>query len=308
MDRKIVIAGGSGFIGQYLADFFIAKGYDIVILSRAETSTANNGVRYVKWDGATLSGDWAKELDGATALINMAGRTVNCRYNDENKRQIMDSRVNSTRALGAAIATCKQPPQVWLNSSSATIYSDTRGDMPANDEYSTRIGDDFSMTVCKTWEKTLMEQVTPHTRKIALRIAITLGDGSALTPLKRLAQFGLGGTQGGGDQWFSWVHVSDLAASIDFLINKPTAEGAYNIAAPKPLTNRDFMRTLRRIVGMPIGLPMPKFLLEFGARFILHTQTELVLKSRKVVSRRLPEAGFNFQFTEVEAALKDILK
>lgn len=308
MKKKIVIAGGSGFIGQYLASFLEAKGYSVTILTRSKASAAEGSVKYCYWDGETL-GDWAKELDGAFGLINMAGRTVNCRYSPENKEQIMESRLRSTRVLGEAIAQCEVAPEVWVNSSSATIYNDTRRESAANDELSTNIGSDFSMRVCKAWEKELWDAPTPSaTRKIAARIAITLGDGSALEPLAKLTKLGLGGAHAGGKQFFSWIHIHDLANGLLHVMESPTSIGVYNFAAPNPVTNAVFMATLRSVLNVPFGLPLAKWMLTLGAWAIMRTETELLLKSRKVISRRLPEEGFAFEFVDVEEALKDILK
>lgn len=302
--NKIIIAGGTGFLGEYLARHFVAQGKEIVILSR-KARPSKDGVSYLAWDGKTL-GAWQTALEGAQAVINLAGRTVDCRYTAENKRQIMDSRVDSTRILGEAIAACKNPPKVWFNSSTATIYNDTRDDAPANDENSENIGNDFSMTVAKEWERALNEANTPHTRKIALRISIVLGKGGgAVVPLLALSRFWLGGAQGAGSQWFSWVHIKDVARSIDFLLADDSLQGVFNIAQPEPMRNRDVMRALRRAVGRSWGLPMPAFLLRLGAIFI-RTEAELVLKSRKVVSSRLPQAGFSFKYENLDEALREI--
>jgi uncharacterized protein len=302
--NKIIIAGGSGYLGQYLAEHWVQQGKEIIILSRSARPT-KNGITYLAWDGKTL-GAWQTALEGAQALINLAGRTVDCRYTAENKRQIMDSRVDSTRILGEAIAACTNPPKVWFNSSTATIYNDTRDDAPANDESSQNIGSDFSMTVAKEWERALHESDTPNTRKIALRISIVLGKGGgAIVPLLALSRFWLGGAQGGGNQWFSWVHIEDVARSIDFLLADDTLQGVFNIAQPEPMRNKDVMRALRRAVRRSWGLPMPAFLLRIGAIFI-RTEAELVLKSRKVVSSRLPKAGFSFKYENLDEALREI--
>lgn len=304
---KIVLAGGTGFLGDYLAQYFTAQGKEVVIFSRSKRQKAPKNVRYAVWDGERL-GDWAKELEGAQALINLAGRTVDCRYTEENKRQIMESRTRSTRVLGEAVAACAVPPAVWFNSSTATIYNHTRLDQPANDEFSTNIGSDFSMTVAKEWERVFNEANTPQTRKIALRISIVLGKGGgAMTPLLRLAKLWLGGTQGSGKQAFSWVHIEDVARSIDFLLQRSDLSGVFNIAQPQPVSNDEFMRALRQAVGRSWGLPMPKILLRFGA-VLIRTEAELILKSRNVVSRRLKEAGFRFKYDNLTDALNEIVR
>lgn len=304
--RTLIIPGGSGFLGIYTAKYFVQHGWRVIVLSRSAAAD-KDGIQFLQWDGKTL-GDWAKCFEGADAVLNLAGRTVNCRYTEENKRQILDSRVDSTRVLGQAIAACQTPPKVWLNSGSATIYMDTRGDLPANDEYSNRIGDDFSMGVCKTWEKTFNEAITPHTRKIILRTAITLGKGGgAAEPMIKLAKWHIGGAQASGNQFVSWLHVEDFARMVEFLIEHTELSGVFNCAAPNPVTNQQFMRSLRQAVGVSWGLPTAKWMLKLGAALIMKTEVELVLKSRKVVSKRFAEAGFKFKYEHVEDAWKEIL-
>jgi hypothetical protein len=301
---KIIIAGGTGFLGQYLAAHFLAQGKAVFILSRKAQAT-RNGLTYLAWDGRTL-GAWQAELEGAQAVINLAGRTVDCRYTAKNKKEIMDSRIDSTRVLGEAIAACQNPPAVWFNSSTATIYKDTRGDAPANTEDSQKTGGDFSMGVAEAWEAAFFSPNLPNTRRVALRISIALGKGGgAVVPLLALAKYWLGGTQGDGNQWFSWVHIADVAAVIDFLLLRDDLAGAFNIAQPNPISNRDLMAALRRATGRSWGLPMPAFLLRIGA-VIIRTEAELILKSRKVVSSRLPDAGFVFQYDDISQALKQI--
>lgn len=302
---RLVIPGGSGFLGHYLAHYFNKKGWEVYVLSRRLQPNQRN-IQFLEWDGKTL-GDWIKIIDGADAIVNMAGRTVNCRYNAVNKKQILDSRIDSTKALGQAIAQTKHKPKLWINSSSATIYQDTRGNTPANDEYNGQVGDDFSMNICKAWEKEFMANDLSATRRIVLRTAIVIGKepGGALEYLINLTKFWLGGTQGRGRQYISWIHLQDFGQLIDFLINNEHISGVINAAAPTPITNQKFMAALRGAVGRSWGLPLPKILLEIGAVFI-GTQTELVLKSRKVISKRLEEEGFQFEFETIEAAFKDI--
>jgi len=304
---KLIIPGGSGFLGLYLAKFFNQKGWEVFILSRSAARKSEYAT-FVQWDGKHLD-KWTSVLEGADAVVNMAGRTVNCRYNEENKRQILESRLDSTQIIGKAIAACQDPPKVWINSSSATIYKDTRGDTPPNDEFSERIGDDFSMTVCKKWEKAFSEAAVGACRKIALRTAIVIAKepGGALEYLIKLTKTFLGGTQGMGEQFVSWVHLYDFARVVDFLIAHEEMEGVVNCAAPNPVTNETFMRKLREACGRSWGLPMPAWLLEVGAVFI-RTQTELILKSRKVVSKRLPDAGFKFDYPTLDAAFEQICK
>lgn len=302
---KLIIPGGSGFLGLQLARHFVAKDWTVYILSRQQKKSEGK-IHFLNWDGKTL-GAWAKEIDGADVIVNMAGRTVNCRYNDSNKKQILDSRIDSTRILGEAVAQATNQPKVWINSSSATIYQDTRGTLPANNEYDGKIGTDFSMNICKAWEKEFTEAPCDSVRKIALRTAIVIGKepGGAMEYLMNLSKLWLGGTQGSGQQFVSWVHLVDFGRVIEFLIEKEHISGIVNCAAPNPVTNQTFMKELRLAVGRSWGLPMPKFLLEFGAIF-LRTQTELVLKSRKVVSKRLEEEGFQFKYPTIQAAFEEI--
>ena len=302
---KLIIPGGSGFLGLQLARHFGAKGWMVYILSRQEKKSEGN-IRFLSWDGKTL-GAWAKEIDGADAIVNMAGRTVNCRYNKTNKKQILDSRIDSTRILGEAVAQATNKPKIWINSSSATIYQDTRGTLPANNEYDGKIGTDFSMNICKAWEKEFNAAPSDTVRKIALRSAIVIGKepGGAMEYLINLSKLWLGGTQGGGQQFISWVHLKDFGRVVEFLIEQEHIFGVINCAAPNPVTNQTFMKELRNAVGRSWGLPMPKFLLALGAVF-LRTQTELVLKSRKVVSKRLEEEGFQFEYSSIQTAFKEI--
>ena len=302
---ELLIPGGSGFLGMQLARYFSEKNWKVRVLSRKKRTAIDN-ISFLQWDGKT-SGDWANAVETADVIVNMAGRTVNCRYNEKNKRQILDSRIDSTRILGQVIAQAARQPKVWINSSSATIYEDTVGDLPANDEYEGQIGSAFSPGICKAWEKEFEKADTPDVRKIALRTAIVIGKepGGALEYLINLTKLWLGGTQGKGDQFISWVHLRDFARVIEFLIEKVSISGIINCAAPNPVSNKTFMALLRQNVGRSWGLPMPVFLLEIGA-FFLSTQTELILKSRKVVSKRLEEEGFVFEFNTLEEAFKEI--
>lgn len=289
-------------MGQHLAGYFRARGHRVVVLGRGAAS----GPDYVRWDGRT-HGAWASELEGADALINLAGRIVDCRYTTANKREIIASRVDSTQVLGAAVAACAVPPRVWLNSSTATIYADTVGEQPANTEAAGRIGEGFSVEVARAWEAAFAACPAPATRKVALRTAIVLGsDGGAFPVMARLARRGLGSPQGNGRQWMSWLHITDFCRAVDFLLHKPTAAGAFNLCAPQPLTNRDFMALLCQQLRPWLRLPQPEWLLEIGA-FVLRTETELILKSRKVSPQRLLELGFQFEFPTCEAAMKELL-
>jgi len=307
--RKIVLAGGSGFLGQLLVNWFDQLNYEVVVLTRqcgAKTAPA----RAVAWDGKTL-GDWAHELDNCTALVNLAGRSVNCRYHTRNRRAILASRVDSTRVLGQAVRECARPPKVWLNSSTATIYKHSY-DRPM-DEVSGSIGgspeakDLFSVDVAKAWEQAFQEAVAPRTRKVILRTAMVFStrQGTVYRVLRRLARCGLGGAMDNGRQYVSWLHHTDFCGAIQWLIERDNFVGVVNLAAPQPLSNREMMQIIRAACHAPIGLPANRWMLEVGA-FMLRTETELIIKSRRVVPARLAEAGFQFCFTDLATAVQDL--
>jgi uncharacterized protein (TIGR01777 family) len=297
---KIILAGGTGFIGQHLADHFIAKGDEIIILSRSN-KPGKDRLRFVQWDGKTL-GDWKNEIDGADVVINLAGRSINTRYTEKNKKEVLESRINATHIIGEAIKLCKNPPKLWMNMSSATIYENSETE--PQDEFSGKIGDDFSMNVCKAWEKTFYNEVVPDTRKIVARLSIVLGDdGGALKPFQNLAKFGLGGKMGSGKQMMSWVHIDDVVGAIDFLIHHETLSGIFNITSPNAISNKEFMRTLRKAAHMPIGIPSAEWMIKIGA-FIIGTESELILKSRWSVPKKLLDAGFEFKYPDINYLLE----
>lgn len=306
---KIILAGGSGFLGGELAKHFSALGWQVVILTRSPKSRTD-GVREVAWDTKSL-GDWAQELEGATAVVNLTGRSVDCRYTAKNRRDIMDSRVNSTRVVGEAIAQCKTPPRVWLNSSTATVYTHTFGkphDESSQDMDSAMDAKDaFSVEVAQAWERTLDEAETPKTRKVALRTSMVLGLGrnSVFPVLRRLTKLGLGGRQGSGNQFVSWIHVEDFCRAIEWIIAHDDLAGPVNQCAPNPLPNREMMKIFRDLCGMPIGLPATEWMLEIGA-FFLRTETELIFKSRRVVPGRLLGSGFKFKFEHFKSAIENL--
>jgi hypothetical protein len=330
-NKKIILAGGTGFIGQEMTKYF-GKDNKIIILTRQIKNVKTNrndydsltdadleNVRYVKWDavpedqtgtvekpaGRSKSSDaWINELNGADLIINLAGKSVNCRYNEKNKNAIFDSRTNAVKAIGDAIRKCKLAPSLWINSSSATIYRHAM-DRP-QDEYTGEMHDDFSVQVCKRWEKTFYDQLTPNTRKVALRMAITLGPGGILIPFFNLLKFGLGGRQASGKQMFSWVHIQDTCRMIEWIYDHKEIEGTYNCSSPNPVTNEEFMRILRRLTGHVIGLPAFKWMLQVGAP-IIGTELELILKSRWVVPKKILESGFQFKYPLLANALADIL-
>ena len=302
---RIVLAGGSGFLGKILRRSLSAAGNDVVTLTRTPRSSHE-----ILWDGETL-GKWVSQLEGALAVINLAGKSVNCRYTARNRKLIMDSRINSTRILGEAISKCARPPVVWLNSSTATIYKhslDRVMDEGCTDFRSTaEARDAFSVSVAQAWEKVLSDARTPQTRKTAMRTAMVLGteEETVFRVLRRLTRWGLGGTMGNGNQYVSWIHEDDFCHAIEWLITHETIEGPVNLTAPEPIPNREMMRTLRCICKRCHGLPAAAWMLEVGALF-MRTETELILKSRRVVPGRLLSSGFEFRFPTLETALCDL--
>lgn len=296
---KLVLVGGNGFLGRQLAAHFRALGYQVVSISRT-------GPGDVRWDARTL-GPWARELEGADLLVNLAGRSVDCRYTITNRRKILASRTDSTRVLGAAVAACARPPKVWLNSSTATIYADTQGAAPANTEAAGLIGEGFSVEIAQAWEAVFNAYAAPNTRKVALRTAIVLGaDGGAFPVMARLARLGLCTPQGSGRQWVSWLHVADFCRAVEFLAQAEAISGPVNLCAPHPLQNWEFNALLARAAQPLLRVPQPRWLLEIGA-FALRTETELILKSRKVYPERLLAAGFRFEYEQCAAAVRELL-
>lgn len=309
---KLVIPGGSGDVGAILRRWFLGRGDEVVVLSRSGFEA--EGCRVVTWDGRTL-GDWVAELDGADVVINLAGRTVNCRYNAENLKEMVDSRVESTAIIGEAIGLCVVPPRVWLQSSTATIYAH-RFDA-ANDEIDGILGGgepgspakwEASIAIAKAWEETLWAAETPGVRKVALRSAMTMSpdEGSVFGVLSSLTRRGLGGQLGNGRQYVSWIHEDDFARAIQFLVDEEV-EGAVNVCSPGPVPQQEFARAMREAWGVSFGLPATNWMIELGC-WAMRTESELVLKSRRVVPRRLEEAGFRFRYPEWGEASRDLVR
>ncbi len=300
--KKMIIAGGTGFLGTVLKNYF-QPDWEVVILTRGQTGF-RNGVLHVHWN-AKETGEWVKHLEGASVIINLNGKSVDCRYTENNKQLIYATRLNSTRVIGEAVRSLDNPPELWINAASATIYR--HAEDREMDEYTGEFGEGFSVDVCQKWEKAFKMARVPGTRKVAIRTGIVLGrNGGPFIPLRNMARFGLGGKQGNGRQYVSWLHEVDFARIIDFLIRNERCRGAWNVTAPNPLPNQQFMKAMRAAVGMPFGLPAPSWLLEMGARLI-GTETELILKSRRVVPARLREEGFVFRFAYVSEALHDLV-
>jgi uncharacterized protein (TIGR01777 family) len=300
--NKLIIAAGTGFLGQVLTSHFRDKFEEIVILTRGVSKT-NGNIKYVNWDAKTFSG-WEAALENGTVLINLTGKSVDCRYTKKNKKEILLSRIESTKILNNAVLKCANPPKHWLNSSTSTIYRFSLDKQM--DEADGEIGNDFSINVALSWEKSFFKTETPNTLKTALRTSIVLGkNGGAFIPLKTLAKIGFGGKQGKGNQFISWIHEEDFVNAIDFIIQKEMT-GTVNIVSPKPIPNSDFMQKLRKAIGIPFGIPINTFLLKIGS-FIIRTETELVLKSRNVIPKRLQENGFQFKFDTLEKAFKNLV-
>ena len=308
---KIILAGGSGQLGQLLARSFEGEGEDVVVLTRSHRVASG---RAVAWDGKS-AGDWEGEIEGSDVVVNLTGRNVNCRYTEANRREMLASRVESARAVGAAIARAASPPRVWLQMSTATIYAH-RFDAP-NDEITGLLGGSepgvpaywgFSIQIAREWEKAQADAATPRTRKVALRSAMVMSPdrGGIFDTLLGLVRHGLGGPAGTGEQFVSWMHHRDFLRAVKLLIVRGDIAGPVNLASPNPLPYREFMKALRDAWGIGFGLPATTWMLKVAA-FAMRTDTELVLKSRRVVPRRLLEAGFDFEFPDWSEAARDLV-
>lgn len=307
---KIVIPGGTGQVGTILNRALSAAGHDVTILTRRPRRPSE-----IHWDGASL-GPWAEVMNGSDVVINLAGRSVSCRYTSANMQAMMDSRVNSARVVGESIAAAAQPPRVWLQMSTATIYAH-RFDAP-NDEATGVLGGRepgvpdywaYSVDIAKAWEREQQQAETPHTRKVALRTAMVMSPdpGGAFDVLLRLARLGLGGPVAGGAQYVSWIHDGDFVRAVEFLTDRDDLTGPVNLAAPAPVPHRAFMRALRAAWGVPVGLPATKWMAQLGA-FALRSDTELLLKSRQVIPGRLLDAGFTFDRNQWPDAAQDLVR
>jgi uncharacterized protein (TIGR01777 family) len=308
---RIVLPGGSGQVGTVVARHFHAQGHSVVVLTR---NPAPAPWKTIRWDAESV-GPWSAEFENADLVLNLAGRSVNCRYTETNRRAIMDSRTKSTRIVGEAIRSCAHPPNLWMNASTATIYrhsfdrpmDETTGEFGGHEPGAPETWR-FSIDVASNWENAFFTSAAPRTRKIALRSAVVMNPdrGSAFDILLTLVRFGLGGASGSGKQFVSWIHDRDFVRSIEYLMAHQDLDGAINLASPNPLPNSDFMAALRKAWGARIGLPASEWMLAFGAIFI-RTETELVLKSRRVVPGRMLAHGFNFDFPDWPAAARDLV-
>ncbi|GAA0306710.1 TIGR01777 family oxidoreductase [Kineococcus aurantiacus] len=312
-----MLPGGTGQVGGVLRRALAARGDEVVVLSRHPV-TLEPGVRHVVWDGRTV-GAWAREVDGADAVVNLAGRTVSCRYTDANLRQMMDSRVESTRAVGEAVRRAQRPPRTWLQMSTATVYADSRSrgnDLPHDEAGGVLGGEEpdvplyweYSVRIARRWEEAQAAADTPATRKVALRTAMVMTPdrGGIFDYLSWMARLGLGGAVAGGGQYVSWIHGDDFVRAVEFLLEREDLDGPVNLSAPGPVPQREFMRTLRRAWGHRPGLPATRLMAEVGA-LVLRTDTELLLKSRRVVPGRLIESGFAFTHPRWRGAAIDLV-
>ena len=300
--KKIVIAAGTGFLGQVLSNYFKAFTSEIVVLTRGK-SQSKNGIQYVNWDAKNID-SWQNHLENACLLINLAGKSVDCRYTEKNKKEILNSRIESTNILNIAVLMCQFPPKHFINASTSTIYRHSLDKQM--DEKTGEIGNDFSMNVAKKWEETFFKTNTPKTLKTAARISIVLGkNGGAFPILKRLAQLGFGGKNGKGNQFISWIHQDDFAKAIHHIYLKKLF-GCINVVSPQPIENKTFMKAIQNQLHIPFAIPIPEILLKLGAK-IIGTETELVLKSRNVIPTRLLETGFEYQYERLNHAIKNIV-
>lgn len=308
---KILVPGGSGQVGHILGRWFHGGGHEVVVLTRNPSPAL---WRVVPWNGES-GGAWIREFEGSDVCINLAGRSVNCRYRRRNRRAIYESRISTTRLLNEVIASLREPPAVWLNASTATIYrhapdrvmDEDTGELGGNEADAPDTWN-FSIDVAKSWEREFFSREIPGVRKVGMRSAITMSPdrGGAFDVLLGLVRAGLGGTQGAGDQFVSWVHELDFARAVEFLISRPELSGVVNIASPNPVPNREFMRVLREAWGCPYGLPLSSWMIEIGA-FLRRTESELILKSRRVVPGRLSASGFRFEYDQWPTAAQELV-
>lgn len=291
--KKVVIAGGTGFIGQYLTKRFEESGYNVLVVSR--------GQKYVSWKPVELT----EAMEGAELVLNLAGKNINCRHNAANRKTILNSRINATLWIGNALEACDTPPRLWVNASASGVYKPSY--TKAMTEEETDLGNDFLSEVVCEWEKTFFGFKLPDTRQVALRTSVVLGrNGGALKPLVMLSCFGLGGKQANGKQLVSWIHIEDYFQILLFLIKNPTVNNIINCTSPTPVSNDEFMRLLRKILNVKIGIPAPAFAIRLGAK-IIGTEPELILNSSNVIPGRLMEAGYKFRFPALKLALEDLL-
>jgi uncharacterized protein (TIGR01777 family) len=302
MSKKIIIAGGSGFLGHSIINSYKDIDVQIVVLTRGRNEVINN-ISYVHWDAETLD-DWIKELEGATAIINLVGKSVNCRYTEKNKQEIINSRVKATHIIGTAIQIAATPPKVWINAGSAAIFGNSGDEIKDEDSIT---GQGFSPEVCKKWEAAFNNSVTPFTRKVFFRIGLVFQkDGGLLKPFINIVKFGLGGKIGTGEQYISWIHEDDFTTVIKAAVERDDITGIIHCSSPHPVKNKDFLQALRTSCKIPFGLPAPSFIVKIGAIFI-GTEAELVLSGRRVVSKVLEQKQIGFKYPKLSDALNNLL-
>ncbi len=301
--KKLIIAGGTGFLGKSLARYFGNRFNEVVVLTRASRPPEGR-IRYVAWDART-QGNWAGELEGAELVINLCGKSVDCRYTKQNREIILSSRLDSTTVLGRAIGACRQPPALWINAASATIYRHSE-DKPMT-EAAGEMGTGFSVEVCRAWEQVFEATDTPGTRKVNLRIGLVLGnEGGVFPTLVKMVRLGLGGTMGNGRQLVCWLHVLDFCRMVDWCLQTPSVHGVYNCSAPAPVANKKLMALLRQESHVSLGLPAAAWMLEIGA-FVIRTETELILKSRYAVPEKAEQEGFEFIYRDIDSCVKNLV-
>jgi len=298
MKNKLIIAGGTGYLGRVLIDFF-KNDYDIIIISR-QKSQIINGVKYKNWND-----NWQNEINSDTIIINLVGKSINCLFTDRNKKELINSRIIATKAINKAIINAKTPPELFINASGISIYKSNID--RSQDEINFEYGNEFLSELSKQWENEFYNTKTPKTRKVAMRLAPVLGKEShAIKPLKKVVSLGLGGKQGNGNQYFSWIHEKDLARAINYVIKNENLEGSLNFVSPKAIRNAEFMQAFRKIMQIKLGMPTPSFLLHLS-KYINKVEPKLILDSLNVYPKKLIDYGFVFEFNTIEKALKEIL-
>ena len=298
MKNKLIIAGGNGYIGNILVNYF-KDNYHIFIITRSK-SVIKNHINYINWED-----NWQSELENTDVVINLAGKSINCLFTTKNKIEILQSRLAATSKINKAISACKNPPKLIINASGASIYKPSLSNKYT--ESNTNYGTGFLAEVCKQWESEFTKTNTPETRKVIIRITPVLGKEShAIKPLLKVVALGLGGKQGSGKQYFSWVHELDFAGAISFIIKNKDINGIVNLASPNAISNTDFMSTFRKTMRIPIGLPTPTFLLHLS-KYFTKVEPELILDSINIYPKKLTDFGFEFKMNSIEKALKEIV-
>lgn len=299
--KKVIIAGGTGHLGSSLSQRLVEWGYQVQVLTRKKVTRSEDGVEYVLWDGETW-GSWSDCINHADTVINLCGMSVNCRYTASNKLKLIHSRVRSTEVLGHAIRNADCPPRIWINASSSAYY----GFSSVMLDEDAPPGGDFPARICAEWEKSFYGTETPHTRKVAWRLGIVLQrEKGLIIPFANLVKRFVGGKLGSGEQYFTWIHEEDFLNAALWTIDNASSSGVYNITSPKPVTNNDFMRALRRAMGVSIYFPLPEWMLKVGGK-IIGTEPYLILKGRRIIPARLSASGFTFQYADINSALMNL--